>query len=108
MGWTRLGSGTTPKVKALQADLLAVMATLEAIARQDNWPESCFKELEDRKGSPCEGLIELILKDNGTQYRIFGFFGPDDDDFTMLCRSGKATIRNTGVHAKRLREGKRR
>ena len=70
--------------EALQADLLAVMEILEAISRQDNWPESCFKELEDRKGSPCEGLIELILKDNGTQYRIFGFFGPDDDDFTML------------------------
>jgi Phage derived protein Gp49-like (DUF891) len=70
---------------AVQADLLAVMETLEAIDNRDRWPESCFKELENRKGSQCEGLIELILEDeNRVQFRIFGFSGPRDDDFTML------------------------
>jgi len=64
--------------------LLAVMETLEAINR-DKWPESCFKELENRKGSQCDGLVELILKDDaGVHYRIFGFSGPRNDDFTML------------------------
>ena len=68
----------------IQADLLAVMETLEAISR-DKWPESCFKELENRKGSQCEGLVELILEDDaGVHYRIFGFSGPRNDDFTML------------------------
>jgi hypothetical protein len=68
---------------ALQADLLAVMETLEANHR-DRWPQSCFKELENRKGSQCEGLVELKLKADDVQYRIFGFAGPRDDDFTML------------------------
>jgi hypothetical protein len=70
--------------EAVQADFLAVIETLEAINSRDRWPESCFKELEDRKGSRCEGLVELILEADDLQYRIFGFSGPRDDDFTML------------------------
>ena len=69
---------------AVQADLLAVIETLEAITNRGRWPESCFKELENRKGSQCEGLVELILEADDVQYRIFGFSGPRDDDFTML------------------------
>jgi hypothetical protein len=38
--------------------------------RSDRWDRST-QEVEISAG-------------NGTQYRIFGFFGPDDDDFTML------------------------
>jgi hypothetical protein len=68
----------------IQADLLGVMEILESISR-DRWPESCFKELKDKKGSQCAGLVELILEDDAEiQYRIFGFTGPRDDDFTML------------------------
>jgi hypothetical protein len=68
----------------VQADLDAVMEILEATSR-NRWPESCFKELENRKGSQCEGLVELILEDDDeVQYRIFGFSGPRADDFTML------------------------
>jgi Phage derived protein Gp49-like (DUF891) len=68
----------------VQADLVAVIETLEAITNRDRWPVSCFKELENRKGSQCEGLVELILEADDVQYRIFGFSGPRDDDFTML------------------------
>jgi len=67
----------------VQADLTAVMETLEAISR-DRWPESCFKSLENRKGSQCEGLDELKLEVEEVHYRILGFSGPRDDDFTML------------------------
>jgi hypothetical protein len=59
------------------------METLEAISR-DRWPESCFKSLENRKGSQCEGLDELKLEVEKVHYRILGFSGPRDDDFTML------------------------
>ena len=67
----------------VQADLTAVMEALEAISR-DRWPESCFKSLEKRKGSQCEGLDELKLEVEEVHYRILGFSGPRDDDFTML------------------------
>jgi hypothetical protein len=68
----------------VQADLLAIMEIMEATVR-DRWPESCFKPLKKRKGSPlCEGLDELILVVGEVHYRIFGFSGPRDDDFTML------------------------
>ena len=67
----------------VQAALTAVMEVLEAISR-DRWPESCFKSLENRKGSQCEGLDELKLEVEGVHYRILGFSGPRDDDFTML------------------------
>jgi hypothetical protein len=69
--------------KGLQANLRATKETLEAISR-DKWPESCFKRLRNKRGSQCEGLGELILKDEGVHYRIFGFCGPAVDDFTML------------------------
>ena len=69
--------------EAVQADLRAVIETLEATSR-DRWSESCFKPLENRKGSRCEGLEELILQVEKIHYRVFGFSGPRDDDFTML------------------------
>ena len=68
----------------VRAGLLAVIETLEATTNRGRWPESCFKELENRKGSQCEGLVELKLAADDLQYRIFGFSGPRDDDFTML------------------------
>ena len=91
----------------LQADLIAVMEILEAITRRDRWPESCFKELENRKGSQCKGLVELILEDDdGVQYRIFGFLARAMTTLRCFCRSGKMTIRHTSVHVKKLRKGK--
>jgi hypothetical protein len=84
-GVDQIGIWYAAQSDALQADLLAVIATLEASPNRTRWPKNCFKELGNRKGSQCEGLVELILKDeDGTHYRIFGFAGPGTDDFTML------------------------
>jgi hypothetical protein len=84
-GLDQIGVWYAAQSEPLQADLQAVIATLEAISNRTRWPESCFKELGNRKGSQCEGLVELILKDeDGTHHRIFGFAGPRNDDFTML------------------------
>jgi hypothetical protein len=69
--------------EAVQADLTAIMDTLEATSR-DRWPESRVKPLQNRKGSQCEGLHELRLEVEEVHYRIFGFSGPRNDDFTML------------------------
>lgn len=75
-GVDQIGVWYAAQTDDLQADLIAVMEILEAITRRDRWPESCFKELENRKGSQCKGLVELILEDDdGVQYRIFGFSG---------------------------------
>src|SRR5216683_2131725 len=68
----------------LQAGLLAVIEVMEAVPRTQ-WSESYYKELQDKKSSKCAGLEELILiSEEGLHYRIFGFSGPGEDDFTML------------------------
>jgi hypothetical protein len=70
--------------EGVQADLLAIIKTMEATS-QNRWPDSCFKKLKKKKGSPlCEGLDELLLTVDRVHYRIFGFSGPRNDDFTML------------------------
>jgi hypothetical protein len=76
-GWYNAQNG------AVRADLTAVMETLEVISR-DRWPESRFKQLQNRRGSQCEGLDELRLEVEKVHYRIFGFSGPRNNDFTML------------------------
>jgi hypothetical protein len=61
---------------------------MRSVAR-NHWPEGMYKELEDRAGSQCAGLTEIILNGklgNGRKYycRVLGFFGPRISDFTML------------------------
>ncbi len=69
--------------EAVQADLMAVIETLEATSR-NRWPESCFKQLGDKSSSKCAGLDELKVVVDRVHYRVFGFHGPGKDDFTML------------------------
>jgi hypothetical protein len=89
--------------EAVKVDLVAVVAVLENINSRERWPESAFKELER---SPCKGLSEIILDVEGVKYRVFGFAGPREDDFTMLYafrKSDDPTYRTSCPEAQKLR-----
>ena len=62
----------------------------------NQWPETLFKKLKDRPGSKCRGLGEIILNDidaNKYCFRILGFNGPGETDFTMLYVFNKSIFR---------------
>ena len=71
---------------AVQAAFIAILEILRSLPIHQ-WPESLFKNLDNRPGSKCAGLAEIILDDVDDStyfYRILGFNGPDMSDFTML------------------------
>ena len=89
---------------------------LDILAATRNWPEELGKELR----GACDGLAEIIVEVPGTDettdnYRLLGFFGPEQMEFTLLfgfkkennsdygaaCRS--ALTRREGV----VRDGRR-
>jgi hypothetical protein len=42
-----------------------------------------FKSLTKRAASKCVGLAEILIDRDGRHYRILGFRGPGEFDFTM-------------------------
>ena len=61
----------------------AILETLGSLNR-NRWPKDYFKTLTKRAASDCVGLDEIIAIVDGAHYRILGFEGPADGDFTML------------------------
>jgi hypothetical protein len=89
-----------------------LVATVECIRPHSNWPDALCKPLEDRPGSQCAGLDEIILDgkfDSGKKYycRILGFRGPQSSDFTMLYAFDKNKISQYGLPCREAQERKK-
>ena len=54
-------------------------ATFRILEQRDVWQRPNFKILKKRGG-----LGEVLFKANKVQWRVFGFFGPNDKEFIVL------------------------
>lgn len=64
-----------------------IRTRLKYLEVTQNWPEDFF-----HKWIGTEYLYEIRTRHSGIQYRLLGFFGPGDKEFTLLMGATKRNI----------------